>query len=126
MPRTRLPMSFSRAAALTFGAAIGLSLLAAPPASSDILNGRIAYDRYVEYTDDEGFPRFANDLFTSNLDGTGEVNITATDVLNEMQAAWSQDGARIAFSSDRDGNYDIYTMAADGSDVRQVTFTFGI
>lgn len=36
---------------------------------------------------------------------------------------YSPDGSRIAFTSDRDGNYEIYTMAADGTDVRQLTFT---
>ena len=35
----------------------------------------------------------------------------------------SPDSKRIAFTSDADGNYEIYTMAADGSDVRQLTFT---
>lgn len=52
----------------------------------------------------------------------------APTVLNEghkwsMVPNWSPDGARIAFTSDADGNYEIYTMAADGSDVRQLTFT---
>jgi len=37
--------------------------------------------------------------------------------------SWSPDGARIAFTSDADGNYEIYTMASDGTDVRQLTFT---
>lgn len=37
--------------------------------------------------------------------------------------SWSPDGARVAFTSDADGNYEIYTMATDGSDVRQLTFT---
>ena len=36
---------------------------------------------------------------------------------------YSPDGSRIAFTSDRDGNFEIYTMAADGTDVRQLTFT---
>lgn len=36
---------------------------------------------------------------------------------------YSPDGSRIAFTSDADGNYEIYTMSTDGSDVRQLTFT---
>lgn len=36
---------------------------------------------------------------------------------------WSPDGSRIAFTSDADGNYEIYTMKPDGTDVRQLTFT---
>ncbi|MBV9927783.1 MAG: PD40 domain-containing protein [Acidobacteria bacterium] len=36
--------------------------------------------------------------------------------------SWSPDGTRIAFASDREGSYDIYTMsAADGHDVRRLT-----
>src|SRR6266568_3992848 len=31
------------------------------------------------------------------------------------QLTWSPDGARIAFVSDRDGNFEIYVMRADGS-----------
>jgi Tol biopolymer transport system component len=37
--------------------------------------------------------------------------------------AWAPDGTRIAFSSYRDGNYEIYTMAPDGSDVIRLTNT---
>ena len=33
--------------------------------------------------------------------------------------AWSPDGTRIAFASDRDGDFDIWIMNADGSDQRQ-------
>jgi Tol biopolymer transport system component len=35
--------------------------------------------------------------------------------------AWSPDGGQIAFHSDRNGNFDIYIMNADGSDIQQVT-----
>jgi len=35
--------------------------------------------------------------------------------------AWSPDGKRIAFQSDRDGNYEIYTVNADGSDPVRLT-----
>jgi TolB protein len=34
---------------------------------------------------------------------------------------WSPDGKHIAFTSNRDGNYDIYVMNADASDLRNVT-----
>ncbi len=35
--------------------------------------------------------------------------------------AWSPDGRRIAFESDRDGNDEIYVMNADGSGVTRLT-----
>ena len=35
--------------------------------------------------------------------------------------AWSPDGAKIAFKSDRDGNWEIYVMNADGSGQTRLT-----
>jgi Tol biopolymer transport system component len=35
--------------------------------------------------------------------------------------AFSPDGSRIAFTSDRDGNAEIYVMDADGANVRRLT-----
>lgn len=65
-------------------------------------------------------------------DGSSIERVDPTDgsvtVLNQG-SSWSlvpsisPDSARIAFTSDADGNYEIYTMAADGTDVRQLTFT---
>ena len=112
-------------AAVAAAALLPAGLVAAGPAQADTgpgPNGRIAFERYVEYEDEEGWPRSAHDIFTTLADGTDEINLTQTDGPNEMEPAWSPDGTRIAFSSDRDGNYEIYTMAADGTDIRQVTF----
>ena len=50
-------------------------------------------------------------------------NITAI-TNNEFQdtgAAWSPDGTKIAFQSDRDGNFEIYVMDADGSNQTRLT-----
>jgi TolB protein len=38
-----------------------------------------------------------------------------------LAPVYSPDGARFVFSSKANGNWDIYTMALDGSDIRQVT-----
>jgi Tol biopolymer transport system component len=40
---------------------------------------------------------------------------------SDLAPAWSPDGRRIAFQSTRDGNWEIYVMNADGSDVRRLT-----
>jgi Tol biopolymer transport system component len=37
--------------------------------------------------------------------------------------AWSSDGAKIAFTTTRDGNPEIYVMNADGSDQTRLTNT---
>ena len=49
-----------------------------------------------------------------NSDGSGQLRLTdnrATD----YDPAWSPDGEKITFISNRDGNDEIYTMDADGS-----------
>lgn len=40
-------------------------------------------------------------------------------------AGWSPDGGTLVFSSDRDGNYEIYSMKADGKDVKRLTNNAG-
>ena len=45
---------------------------------------------------------------------------------NGAAPAWSPDGDRIAFARTVDGNTDIYTVAADGSDLQRITSESGI
>ena len=44
---------------------------------------------------------------------------------NDFAPVWSQDGSRIAFVSDRDGNFEIYHMDADGADPVNLTQSQG-
>lgn len=60
------------------------------------------------------------DLFVSRWDGSGLRQLTH-DTFKDRGPAWSPDGERIAFYSDRSGNYEIWTIRPDGSDLRQVT-----
>lgn len=39
----------------------------------------------------------------------------------DSNPSWSADGTEIVFTSDRGGNVDVYAMAADGSDVGDLT-----
>ena len=43
----------------------------------------------------------------------------------DAEGAWSSDGTKIAFCSDRDGDPDIYLMDADGENVQQLTNAAG-
>jgi Tol biopolymer transport system component len=64
---------------------------------------------------------------------TGQVKpLTSGDAWRDENPRWSPDGTRIAFKSNRahytgnapeqgNADYDLYTMAADGSDVRRLT-----
>ncbi|HYI12412.1 MAG TPA: PDZ domain-containing protein [Thermoanaerobaculia bacterium] len=62
------------------------------------------------------------DIFTAPAK-EGEVrNISQTPGIRERDPLWSPDGRWISYLSDRDGNYEIYVRAADGSDAeRQIT-----
>jgi hypothetical protein len=53
-------------------------------------------------------------------DGTGLRTLTRGGD-NDFYPSWSPDGTRIAYESDRDGSYEIWTMNADGSEQRRLT-----
>ena len=65
------------------------------------------------------------ELYVVGADGAGERRLTVTET-NEDEPAWSPDGTRIAFGSDRHyprGRSDeIFVMDVDGSCVTQLTF----
>lgn len=55
-----------------------------------------------------------------NADGTAQKRLTVNFGLVNSPS-WSPDGTLILFNSDRAGNFDVYVMRDDGSDVRQIT-----
>ncbi|MDY7039774.1 MAG: hypothetical protein SVX38_02805 [Chloroflexota bacterium] len=67
-----------------------------------------------------------SDIFVMQVDGSGMVNLTNHPAWDGTPA-WSPDGTRIAFTSDRDGdNSQIYAMNADGGDVVRLTVSDGV
>jgi Tol biopolymer transport system component len=52
---------------------------------------------------------FNTDIFIRNADGTGEVQLTSHENIDD-DPAWSPDGTQITFSSTREGSYDIYVV----------------
>ena len=60
-------------------------------------------------------------IYVVKADGSGLRNLTPKPVGTYAAPAWSPDGRKIAFVSDRDGNSEIYVMNADGSGQRSLT-----
>jgi len=65
-----------------------------------------------------------SDVHTIGADGSGERNLTRNSA-HDTHAEWSPDGKRIAFISNRTGDFEIYVMRADGTNVKQLTHRQG-
>jgi TolB protein len=70
-------------------------------------------------------------IFTMNVEeallgaaGPNVLRLTHT-LARSFHPAWSPDGRRIVFVSERDGGSEIYVMNADGTDQRRLTFDLG-
>ena len=65
----------------------------------------------------------SSNVYTVRTDGSELTQLTheSGGSVNAGADAWSPDGTRIAFTSNRTGTYQIYTMNADGTGVTQVT-----
>ncbi len=61
------------------------------------------------------------DLWRAPVEGGGAVRLTS-DAENDLRSAWTPDGARIVFESERDGARNLWSMRTDGSDLTQLTF----
>ena len=59
-------------------------------------------------------------IYSVRSDGTDAVQLT-NDVALNTDPAWSPDGSRIAYTSERDGGRAIYVRNADGSNVKRLT-----
>lgn len=55
-----------------------------------------------------------------NDDGTNQRRLNATPGFEQWHR-WSPDGSRVAFETDRDGNFEIYLVDADGANLRRLT-----
>jgi Tol biopolymer transport system component len=66
-------------------------------------------------------PEAESDIWKVRPDGSGAVNLTPNTPGNDGLMSFSGDGKYIVFRSGRTGNFDIYIMNSDGSNVRNLT-----
>ncbi|MEO8689684.1 MAG: hypothetical protein ABI611_15920 [Solirubrobacteraceae bacterium] len=65
-------------------------------------------------------------LYIASVDGSRYRRVTPTDVGEVQYPAWSPDGATIAFQVSRPPGFDIYSVAADGSDLTPLVHDQGL
>ena len=63
------------------------------------------------------------EIYFETFDGKNSINLT-NHIANDISPAWSPNGRKIVFVSDRDFNNEIYIMDADGSNQKRVTRNF--
>jgi TolB protein len=64
-----------------------------------------------------------NQIFITDING--ETRMQLTYQRNNEDPVWSPDGLHIAFSSNRSGSYEIYTMTWNGQEQKRITNTGG-
>ena len=63
-----------------------------------------------------------DDVYVINVDGTGLTRLTSSAARDvAYRGDWSPDGSKILFGSNRDGNFEIYSMSPDGSGKTNLT-----
>src|ERR1041384_1052076 len=95
---------------------LALSLLLATAAFAQVkllrhptyANGKVAFS-------------YLGDLWVANENGSGVARLTDNRA-RDVYPRFSPDGAMIAFSSNRDGNDDVFVVPAEGGKPRQLTF----
>lgn len=70
------------------------------------------------------------EIWIVNADGSAPVQLTTTPVAASgltwsLRPRWSPDGTRIFFASTRSGSTQVWSMASDGSDAKQITHGLG-
>jgi TolB protein len=61
-----------------------------------------------------------SEIYVMDADGKNPVRLTENKA-QDVHPCWSPDGRRIAFASDRSGEYEIYVMQRDGSNQQRIT-----
>jgi Tol biopolymer transport system component len=107
-----------------------------------VAGGSVVDYQLTDNDADDALPDWSPDgrkiVFSSTRDGNLEIYVMEVEITpqnaqagniqrltnnerDDLLPTWSPDGTQIAFSSDRDGDWEIYVMNANGTNVRQLT-----
>jgi tricorn protease len=64
---------------------------------------------------------YKGDIYTVSSSGGTATAVTFHEA-HDFMAVWSNDGKKIAFASDRYGNFDIFIVSAEGGEPRRLTY----
>ena len=78
-------------------------------------------ERITFSSDRDGGSEDTDDIFSMKSDGSDQENLTRTPNADDSFSVWSPRGRMLAFTSFRDGNFEVYTMRDDGSRQRNLT-----
>jgi TolB protein len=76
--------------------------------------------RWIAFSEYDSGPEYRPERWAIHVigaDGSGRRKIAE----RALYVTWAPDGKRLAFGSTRDGNPEIYTVGADGADLRRLT-----
>src|ERR1700675_1030536 len=86
-----------------------------------LMFGQARLLRHPTYSNGKVAFSYLGDIWTANDDGSGVVRVTDHKA-REVYPRFSPDGKWIAFSSNREGNYDVYVIPSAGGKAKQLTF----
>jgi tricorn protease len=96
-----------------------LALFALLAFTASVFGSEARLIRYPSYHDGRVTFSYLGDIWVANEDGTGIQRLTVHKA-RDVYPRFSPDGKWIAFSSDRDGNLDVYIIPASGGAVKQL------
>jgi tricorn protease len=112
-------MSRRLSGAVSVAMLLVVGLTASPPAAAPV---KLA--RHPDYHAGKVVFSYLGDIWIAGEDGAAVQRLT-DNVAREVYPRFSPDGASIAFSSNRNGNYDVYVVSATGGTPRRLTYHTG-
>ena len=73
----------------------------------------------------DAYPGEMGEIYTMNADGSGIARLTFELNADDAWPAWSPNGKRIVFASDRTGDRELWAMNSDGTDLVRLTHSAG-